>query len=103
MSASNWAICPKCKIEYEKANEKKLAKVQSRYGKIPSDEFVNQLKETEEVKEIQETLREDYEIYTEDSGTFYVSYKCFCEVCKLKFEFKRKLDILVGEKDENND
>ncbi len=66
MFADNWGACPKC-LEQT--------------GLIGED--------------IQNTLREDYEMWTDETGLFQVFYECSCKECGLefKFEHKERLDI----------
>lgn len=78
MSADNWGTCPKCESERNKTK--------SLYGKIPEDEYLK-LIEKQKVDNRQ-SLREDYELFTDKTGKFVVSYKCLCTKCEFEFNFK---------------
>jgi hypothetical protein len=59
------------------------------YGKVSSDEYLKLLAAAERKRPtLQATLREDYEMHTNESGQFYVSYHCGCEKCGLEFRFE---------------
>lgn len=99
MGADNWAICPRClkkKIEaHQKATQEAINAVESSYGKVTIEEFealVRNLRELEgrdpsEIPEKDFTLREDYEIGTDESGTFGVNYRCSCKECGFSFKY----------------
>jgi hypothetical protein len=40
--------------------------------------------------EVKRTLREDYELGTEEDGEFYVTYRCSCNVCGYAAKFEHK-------------
>ncbi len=87
MSADNWAECPKCKVELKK-------KRRELYGNVPESEY---LAELDKIKNQEvNTMREDYEVYTDASGSFIVSYSCFCEVCKFHFGYEYQQQIYPG-------
>lgn len=79
MSADNWAVCPKCLKDVDN-------KVKSLYGKVSEEEYGKLIEEKQET-EREQTLREDYEIWTNVDGRFMVKYSCSCSACGLKFEY----------------
>lgn len=87
MSADNWGTCPKCKVKNDKANAERISEAEGKYGKIPSDEYRALIKEAEKPIEFEETLREDYEMHTDNAGLFYVSYSCRCDECGFQHKF----------------
>lgn len=89
MSADNWALCPKCKQKADQDYEKKMADLQAQYGKIPAAEYVSALRNAEARPVQRETLREDYEMGTDEYGTFSVSYRASCN-CGFSFKFKHE-------------
>jgi hypothetical protein len=95
MSADAWRICPKCRIKHIKSLVRERQRVNDKYGKIDSGEYIQLVNEMEkkETTDIEETLREDYEIWTNEEGVFEVGYYCSCEKCGLKFEFEHKEKI----------
>lgn len=88
MSADNWAICPRCKKQHEKSVEDRKKKVEKKYGKIPSNEYLELMKKSKEKLKLEvSTLREDYEIRVDVDGHFEIKYSCHCWVCKLEHVF----------------
>lgn len=96
MSADNWATCPKCLAE---AKAKKAAlehAVQDAYGKVPIEEFDEMRTEAEKPVNIDQTLREDYELFIEeDTGLFRVIYDGFCKTCGFgkKYRYSEQLPL----------
>lgn len=92
MSADNWGKCPVCykKAKEERANAKTKAKEE--YGKVSIDEFQELVHEAVKELNLDDTLREDYVIETNDAGYFHIEYKCECE-CGFKYEFKEHINI----------
>lgn len=95
MSADNWGICPKCKKANEEADKKRILALGEKYGKVPADEYIRLAKEANKPTHLENTLREDYEIYTNEDGDFYVSYSCFCSVCGYKYNFKHEEQLKI--------
>lgn len=83
MSADAWRACPKC----SKDNQ---AKADAAYGKVSKLEYQKLLNAALDQRE---TLREDYEICTDENGLFTVGYGCYCDVCKLSFTYKKTEQI----------
>ena len=88
MSADNWAICPKCKEKNDELNKKRILDTAKKYGKIPAEEYITLAKETSKPIEIEETMREDYEIGVDEDGVFNVDYFCSCAKCGFKYAYK---------------
>lgn len=101
MSADNWRVCPKCTAkslagydEKVKQLDEATKKIQEAYGRVPLEEYMTLINKTDksvqdiEVLELEDTLREDYEIYIDDAGEFSVNYSASCSVCKFSFTFK---------------
>lgn len=90
MSASNWAVCPRC-MEKARAEKAELrAQVEAGYGVLPIDEFdALRARLAEPIDdEVLSTFREDYEIYGANTGTVKVSYSGSCEVCGANLDFQ---------------
>jgi hypothetical protein len=85
MSADAWRECPNCR----KPNSKKLADA---YGKVSQDEYLSMFDKLG-ISDERTTLREDYEISTDEGGEFYIAYSCYCEVCKFAFTYKYREQI----------
>lgn len=94
MSASNWAICPRCLSSARKLEAAALAKVMASYGKAPFEEF-DQARRAIATPEREEfrTFREDYEIFGAEDGVVQVDYSGYCQVCELNLEFSEKRPI----------
>lgn len=99
MSADAWRVCPKCKYKHEIDTRIAEKKARESYGKVSAEEF-DRLREVAremvcKLEKMDETLREDYEIYTDETGEFFISYYCWCEACGLKFNFNHKQNVLA--------
>lgn len=89
MSADNWAICPKCKKVNDEGNRKRILEAGKKYGKVSPDEFINLMKVAKKPKELEATMREDYEIHMDENGFFEVNYSCACQDCGFRHTFKQ--------------
>ena len=87
MSASNWRECPKCRMKAERAQRIRLEKAAKNYGKIPQEDWIHQQKHAETEIELDQTLREDYQLGIQDI-MFLVSYSASCEKCDFEFKYK---------------
>ncbi len=85
MSADNWGLCPNCN---KLARQTRIAA----YGKVSEDEYLA-LVEASESEE--HTLREDYEVWTDEDGVFTVDYRCGCAICKFHFEYKYTQELIT--------
>lgn len=86
MSANNWTKCPNCEKNYKS----RVDGIKALYGKIPEEAYSKKLAEAQQAdKKLPNvnTLREDYEVYTQD-GIFYCSYCCYCTECKFQWSYK---------------
>tara|TARA_B100001964_G_C13855009_1_gene431878 strand:- start:140 stop:445 length:306 start_codon:yes stop_codon:yes gene_type:complete len=97
MSATNWASCPKCLKLVECGQSKLLQDIKEKYGKIPANEWLNLLEKSKDRRPLGHTLREDYEVYTDLNGKFYIKYNCSCEVCGFSYEFNKIDEIKYNE------
>ncbi len=80
MSADNYRECPQCKAEHNR-------KLSESYGKVSYSDY-------EELSSHihPESLREDYEIYSE-GDYIYVRYSCHCSKCGFKFEHEDSISL----------
>jgi hypothetical protein len=99
MSASNWATCPKCFSDNEEAVRQQAAKVAETYGKVSVEEFdaARRVLALRVDKKLDQTLREDYEIWGAGDGVVRVSYGCGCEVCGLSLSFGHEHQLWPAE------
>lgn len=97
MSANNWGICPRCKERVSQADKAALAAVEKHYGKIPPAEYAELVKEANRAVPLGESLREDWEIRTNEKGILRISYGCRCQVCGFQFSFNKKINVLTNE------
>lgn len=74
MSADNWGLCPKCKKELDESLEREGANEEVARSQIKKFQAKPQ-------------LREDYEIFVSDDGTFSVRYSCLCHNCGFSFKY----------------
>lgn len=101
MSADNWRVCPQCKIRNAEKTAKKFSEVQDSYGKDSPDAYMEKLMKAKEfaAEPLEQTLREDYEIYIDEDGDFYAGYRGGCDRCGLVFNFKHEEKVpLEGDK-----
>ena len=78
MSANNWTVCPKCKLESQQA-------AKTLYGSVPEDEYIKQLEAFKQAAS-ETNMREDYELGTDGDGWFSISYSCYCTKCHFRFD-----------------
>ena len=98
MSADNWAFCPRClSIDVEKQNELQEA-ARNAYGKVSAEEYLSMLEASKMEPSKEPTLREDYEIETDELGEFHVNYGCSCDRCGFHFEFKYEEQLKIERK-----
>lgn len=86
MSADNWTICPRCKKVALAAKERDREKLAKQYGKLNPAEFIKRSAEVDKPVELEDTLREDYDIGLHD-GQFYVSYRAGCDRCDFEVNY----------------
>lgn len=93
MSADNWTTCPRCKRKHDEKLAADRAKLDKSYGKVPAANYMADLKamELRERAEMPNTLREDYELGTNEDGTFSVNYRCSCSTCDFRYSFKNEV------------
>ena len=92
MSADNWTTCPRCKEKAEQAQADLLSRVETDYGKVAANEYVELIEQTKQPVEPGRTLREDWEIGIW-KGKFFVSYSASCEECGFSHEFEHKQPV----------
>jgi hypothetical protein len=98
MSASNWAICPRCVTRATRDHDSRLADVMATYGTVPVEEFDRARSQIKEVDpEDYRTFREDYEIYGATDGVVTVDYGGSCSTCGLSLSFKDDHPLNVRE------
>lgn len=106
MSANNWRVCPQCKknwLNELKTVEQRCGKELSEaYGKVPAKDYMDLCQVMDaRINSVEgvppgETLREDYEIYTDEHGGFYSGYWSSCTTCGYKFENVTRIDTFTG-------
>lgn len=97
MSASNWAICPKCQHQREQEVDDLKAKVAAAYGSVPVEQF-DELRAAALALEAEyanpednsklATFREDYAIWGANDGTVLVRYEGGCSKCGTSTKFR---------------
>ena len=91
MGADNWGRCPQCKINDEKALQKRISETEKAYGKVPLDKFEQMRDDLRKPAKLNlETLREDYEIGIGEDGKFYAIYSGSCDKCGFSFKFRHE-------------
>jgi hypothetical protein len=88
MSASNYAVCPRCVARARASADAQVAQLNADYGAIPLEEFDQRRAQIPEVHSQDYcTFREDYEIYGAATGTVKVDYSGTCSACGLELSF----------------
>lgn len=87
MSADNWTTCPRCFATELKRVESVMEKAKSSYGKVKAEEYAALQAEAVKPMNVQNTLREDYELGLY-GGEFQIDYACSCSECGFSFNFK---------------
>lgn len=90
MSANNWRTCPRCAVERRNEETAAMQAARDSYGKVPAEEYEAAIQEAESLSRtpISTTLREDWEIGTDENGEFHVGYSCQCKVCGFIFHYE---------------
>lgn len=89
MSASNWAVCPRCKARRQDELRALDIDIAEAYGSLTIEEFDRKRAERDElaVEQPEETFREDDEIHGAEDGVVKVSYSGGCSDCGLSLHF----------------
>lgn len=77
--------CPKCHSDYQK----ELTRIKSMYGSILMQEFLDLLENTRRSKPCLD-LKEEGELNVKMTGLFQANYRCWCERCGWKWEWKHE-------------
>lgn len=95
MSADNWTQCPRCLKRRAIEIENKTAQTAAAYGKVTVERFDQMRAELESLRtdHIDNTFREDYEIFGAEDGTVEVRYRGACGTCNLRMEFGHSHEI----------
>ncbi len=96
MSADNWTVCPKCLAEDERKKAAALADAAAQYGKVSADVYESDMAAARQmqIKELESTFREDYELGIHNDGSFFVSYHGGCRNCDANFEYKYEVQAI---------
>lgn len=102
MSADNWGVCPRCLKKTEEDCDNLDKMITEGYGTIPAEDYLKLLEKSKELAakielpdDFDHTLREDYEMYTTETGTFFVSYRGECHVCGFSHKFEKEEQLSV--------
>jgi hypothetical protein len=89
MSASNWAICPRCVHRRSAAVTDASDALRALYGRIAAKEYVQRVVDLPTLNtEDYRTFREDYKIYGAGEGAIHVDYSGECDHCGLSVTFE---------------
>jgi hypothetical protein len=90
MSADNWRDCPKCLAKAKADKVKREEAAEQAYGKVPKEEYLALLAEAGKPVEVEDTMREDYELGIDQNGKFYVIYRADCQDCPFVFTYRHE-------------
>jgi len=101
MGANNWAICPRCKQRRLNSIAQKEREFKDAYGKVAPEKFFEMKSELDNLKdsEYEVNMREDYEIYTDEDGEFFITYSCSCKTCGWGHKYQNKYQAYDATKD----
>jgi hypothetical protein len=89
MSASNWAICPRCVERAKDALTDQTIEIGRMYGRVTIEEFDAARKAQKPVNpEDFRTFREDYSFHGAEEGAVVASYGGECSECGLSVDFE---------------
>lgn len=90
MSADRWSICPKCMKAAERAKADLIKRVETDYGKIAADEYLELVEQSRQLLAQGSqtwTMREDWKMGI-CLVEFRVDYCASCEECGFSYAFK---------------
>lgn len=87
MSADNWRTCPRCTRTAKNSKDTQKKKCAESYGKVAAEKFLQMLADSEKPVELDDSMREDYDIGIDDTGEFGVSYRAYCGTCGFTFSY----------------
>jgi hypothetical protein len=93
VSASNYAVCPRCTARTKKKIEAALEEAKASYGVVPADVYAAKVAEAALPQLRDYSFREDYEIYGAEDGVVKVRYGGSCEACGLTVSFDHDHEI----------
>lgn len=89
MSASNWAVCPRCFDQARRVFAVESAKLEETYGVVPLADFdAVRARLAPPNPEDFHTFREDWEFYGAERGEVTADYSGHCSKCGLGLDFK---------------
>jgi hypothetical protein len=94
MSANNWTDCPKCKRRRDVEAKAAMKKATDSYGKVSAEKYEANMRRALSIQgaELENSLREDYEIGIDSAGGFLVSYRgsCTADGCDFSFSYRHE-------------
>ena len=93
MSPRAWGTCPACEKEARETKETEKKELAKQYGKIPPEEYIQRRTEVDKPIEVEETLRENYELGVDMDFKFTAYYRCHCENCGFEFKFEHEQEV----------
>jgi hypothetical protein len=82
------SVCPVCSEKYQKNLEALKSRIDTSYGKLPSDEYGNLLRSLSEMEGHEEDLYSVRETCNTGirEGEYYLRYQAKCKECGWKYE-----------------
>jgi hypothetical protein len=97
MSADNWTRCPACQVKVMAEYAAAKRKLGADYGKVPAEEFIARRDTLKDPPQLEDTLREYYDIGVCTDGEFYANYSCSCSRCKFSHIYKHSEQLAIDE------
>lgn len=95
MSADRWAICPKCKQTEEQKRDAAIKKAKAKYGKVPEEQYRQEIKKAEATIHLQSSFREDFEQGMDEDGTYSLTYNGECSKCGFTHTYEFSQNVLT--------
>lgn len=99
MSASNWRACPACLRRADEEQAEKRALADAMYGKASQEEYEAAMEDANKPVEVEDCLREDYQIGVDECGDFSVGYSANCQRCDFQYSFNKTVTGVASDPD----
>lgn len=90
MNTGTRRLCPKCIASIYKRHDLAMQIAESMYGRATSSNFLEAVRQAEEItpeNELESTLEEQYRVSIGEDGAFSVGYRASCEVCDFSCDY----------------
>lgn len=104
MSPKDWAVCPSCRRKAEQEHAAAKQALDDSYGAVTLEKFRELEAELSDLYDktidMNESMREDYQLGFDGSGEFYVYYRASCADCGFEFVYDHQQPVDANEQPE---